>query len=372
MTETLLNDYNDGSSLVLRRVNYTQLERTLRSLGKQEGVLVTDIGESDGIVFDGSTGMSTYFGERHDIGKRSIYAIDIEPSKSKKGQFFIVAGHHPVEPAGPVAAIQFVNELLQSNSPSARILRDHYQVTVVPMVDVDYFSLPVKRRIYTTSNNHYNSLDCEEFYSWDQWRVQGAGPEAKAVAKLFRERTRDVRAFTFDLHESWYESKFEPRHGFFIFQYEDTEKSGFAKIGLDAVRNANLPVSGIETECNIRRSFSGMFTAYAEKLGHLGFTQESVTSIRGKRVHRAVRANMHLVSMDAVIREVMNGNYFDNHPSLGENLASDERKKVVVASNLDGIPTEKGIITGDELTDALQNELAGLGVSNVEIVREED
>lgn len=313
MMDELLNKYDPTSRAVLCTVNYSQLGETLDKLDKNSTVKVSKIGESDGIVFDGSSGISTYYGERQDIGRRNIYAVDIKPQESKSGQIFILAGHHSVEPAGPAAAIQFVHELLKSNSIAARKLRDSYQITVVPMVDVDYFSLPVNQRIYTTSNNHYDKLNCDdEFYSWDLWRVQGAGPEAKAVAKLFRERTKDARAFAFDLHESWYESKFEPRSGFFIFQYEDTSKTGFGKIGLDAVKNAKLPVDSVITESNIRRQFSGMFTAYAEKLGHLGFTQESVTSIRGKRIHRDVRVNMHLACMDIVIRELMDSDYFSN------------------------------------------------------------
>ena len=58
------------------------------------------IGESDGVVFAGSSGISTYYSKRRDIGKRNIYAIDFEPTEKKLGQIFIVAGHHLVEPAG--------------------------------------------------------------------------------------------------------------------------------------------------------------------------------------------------------------------------------------------------------------------------------
>ncbi len=297
--------------LALPEVNYRDLQIFLEKLDPIGGVEVSVIGESDGIVFEGLDFL-TYRGKRDDVGKRNIYAIDIQPRISKKGQFFITAGHHPVEPAGPAAAIEFVDELLRSNSTAARNLRDHYQVTIVPMVDVDYFSLPSRRRIYTTSNNFYHRLDSEEFDP-DGRTAVGAGPEAKAVAKLFQERTKDNRAFTFDLHESWYESKYEPRSGFYIFQYEDTGKKRFASRGVEAVKKADIPTDGEITEQdvnNIRRDHDGLFTGYAERLGHCGIIQESVTSIRGKKVPLESRVKMHLTSMSAIIPEVIDSDYF--------------------------------------------------------------
>ena len=158
MSKKLLSNYDSDSRVTLHPVNYNQLERVLNFLEDNDGVKVSTIGNSDGVVFERLDSITLYGGERKDIGKRSIYALDIEPRKDKIGQFFIVAGHHPVEPAGPAAAIQFVAELLKSTSAEARTLRDHYHITVIPMVDVDYFSLPVRKRIYTTTNNFYHKF----------------------------------------------------------------------------------------------------------------------------------------------------------------------------------------------------------------------
>ena len=171
MSRSTILSYRKMDDIRLKRVNYKACIDELRRLEKKyDGVELWTIGESDGIIFEWCVpyGRRRYGGAKEDIGAREIYALDILPRKEKKGLVFVVAGHHSVEPAGPAAAIEFGERLLNSDSKLLDIIRDYIQITIIPMVDVDYFSLPVYKRIYGTLNNFYHKLACQVTHLLDR------------------------------------------------------------------------------------------------------------------------------------------------------------------------------------------------------------
>jgi hypothetical protein len=56
------------------------------------GVELNTIGKSSGTLFNSSRD-SIYYYDKISVDKRELYALDICPTKKKKGQIFIVAGH---------------------------------------------------------------------------------------------------------------------------------------------------------------------------------------------------------------------------------------------------------------------------------------
>lgn len=118
----------------------------------------------------------------------------------------------------------------------------------------------------------------------------------------------------------------------------------------------------------VERSFDGEFTLYAEKLGHLGVTQESTIFIDRRRLSRKRRVNMHLTSMDAIIRAAVEGDYFNNFESQGLKSTVEQKGSVRIINPRDIHTLDEKVIREDDLVNTLQEELASLDVAVAEII----
>ena len=133
-----------------------------------------------------------------------IYALDLKPSGEVRGQVFVVAGHHSTEPAGPEAAMAFARRYLESDTELAQQLKENVRVTVIPVVNVDMYALPLENRPYDTLNSGYDGK-------------RGKWMEERAVMSCVEERTADVPyRLAFDIHET----DTEIFHGFGVIQFE--------------------------------------------------------------------------------------------------------------------------------------------------------
>lgn len=240
-----------------------------------------------------------------------MYALDIGPSEEKWGSIVVVAGHHATEPAGPVAALEFAERLLNSKTKFGEMLKKNYSITIIPVVDVDHFSLKFKDRVYSyRTNNFYHRTDQNgpewEFFRPDYDRTLQkplrAGPESRNVARAIQERTMGREfALAFDLHEAAQKDSGMPHDGFFIATPEQFDRDDL----LDAVANrltANkIPIDPIWKWRQI--TLGKRFDQFAQSLGATSFTQESPrfepdgTTIRNP----SARVQMHLESMDEII-----------------------------------------------------------------------
>lgn len=277
------------------------------------------IGQSSGITFElfGIYNKQMEFYEKcKDNTKHDIMALDFFPSEEKKGEIVIVAGHHANEPAGPEAAIEFAQRYAQSSSPLAIELKKHYQLTIIPVIDVDQYARPINDRKYGPKNDFYDVIDQEgEEYleSNGQYIPVAASPEAKAVANAVKKRCEDAPLLlAFDLHET------SNVDGFEIILNKDKEITSIEKETVDEIGKkfyVRAPRYNMYTE---EWSYPGIinrdtqekiFCDFTTKLGAQSYSFETPSSLEigssmeRKQIYLGLekRVEMDLIGLDGVI-----------------------------------------------------------------------
>ncbi len=296
MVEGYIVNY-DGTNNPITQ-DYDNLILKMESIGsKNQGIRLSKLGESSG-----TQGAQD---KLRSVPKDTIYAIDFFPQREKRGQVFIVAGHHVIEPAGIVAALEFAEKYKHSNSEFALRLKKHYQVTVVPLIDIDEYKKPPHERAnFRKLNLHYDQLqsilasdDCgakrhnlkhvsskDPSEVWDEELIMGR--------MVYQRTINSIPFISFDLHEHGKYGK-----GFFLYAYsEDSYKFG-SELMLsieNKIDKESLPVHS-EVDRDMPRK-GRTFSEFLSEMGGLGLTFESPLS---EHLHNRVR--MHISGIDELI-----------------------------------------------------------------------
>lgn len=237
-----------------------------------------------------------------------IYAIDFFPQKKKKGQICIVAGHHVTEPTGIIASLKFAEMYKDSNLEFALHLKKHYQVTVVPIIDVDeYKKKPEERATYRKLNLHYNQV--LSFLLSNQRALPninlGVKPkksptevwqEELVMGKMVYDRiNKNVPFIGVDLHESG-----KNNAGFFIYSTPLEPNKLFDELILEIQNRLKSEGLSIDSEISKHRSNNngGSFDEFIFQLGGIGYTFESPLSGQLED-----RVKMHMLGIDELINQ---------------------------------------------------------------------
>lgn len=271
------------------------------------------LGQSDGIVFDKFV-FGNYFGEKQDIGQHNIYSLDIEPEESCYGNIIIISGHHAIEPAGPAAAMTFAQNYL---SGAFEEVKRHYNVSIIPMVDVDNFSRPVEKRTYSHFNDFYHILEeGREFeHEYKGLKPLRASRENLVVADGVKNRIdSSPKTISIDLHETLALDC----DGMYILSPRKTTSKLSPQKAARAVGEANFQLCTSYTEYNIYDGY-GVFSTenhqtfmeYTEDLGALSYTSETPIGFFKKSLSGSVeeklpfetRISMHLTVIESLINQ---------------------------------------------------------------------
>jgi hypothetical protein len=214
-----------------------------------------------------------------------MYGIDIIPENEPIGQIVVVGGHHGIEPAGPEAAIKFIEKVLDSETAYAKELKKNYRISVVPIVNVDQYVLPPDRRSYDDFNSHYRYI----YY---------AHPEERATANFLLSRTDVEHVITFDLHETvgyWFT-------GFGIIENLQEPKKNYARESIKKLRNEGYPIfEGIDFIDGVSQThYYGTFMDLSYEKGADAYSFESPGIYPLKS-----RVEMHLIAMDAILSKIL-------------------------------------------------------------------
>jgi hypothetical protein len=225
------------------------------------------------------------------IGKSSesqdIYAIDILSNDKPKGQIYVVAGHHGPEPAGSEAAMVFIEKFLNSNTAFAKKLKNSYNISVIPVVDVDEYTKPLEDRNYHDLNQHYHFLS-------------EARPEEKAVGNFFYERKNASYNLTFDLHETG-KVQF---NGFGLIELLQNPKKKYSPCAIARLKSKGYPLlNDLYFANGVARSIScvGTFTHFSHIEGADAYIFETPSLYASLKD----RAQMDLLVMDEIISQIL-------------------------------------------------------------------
>jgi succinylglutamate desuccinylase len=215
-----------------------------------------------------------------------MYGIDIIPENEPVGQIVVVGGHHGKEPAGPEAAIKFIEKVLHSETAYAKELKKNYRISVVPIVNVDQYVLPANRQFHDDFNSHYQNLD----YGY---------PEERATADFFLSRMDVNHVITFDLHETlgpWFT-------GFGIIENLQEPKKNYARSSITKLRNEGYPIfEDIDFIDGVSQShYYKTFTGLSYKKGANAYSFESPMFVHPLKS----RVEMHLIAMDAILSKIL-------------------------------------------------------------------
>ena len=164
-------------------------------------------------------------GQSHSDGTETIagvdiLALDLLPRSEKIGQIFIVSGHHPSERASLMASLEFVSRLKSNPAYQRSELGLHYQITVIPIVDVSQADANVFH-LHDLINTDYEAL---------------SRSESQAVASVVTSRTIGLTNFlAIDLHEHQYHAS--PTSFFLIPAAQDYQSAReLGKVAINRVR----------------------------------------------------------------------------------------------------------------------------------------
>lgn len=141
--------------------------------------------------------------EKKEIGyseeKNAIYALERKADLSKKGTICFVGGQHFAEPSGVSSALQTAYFLLTSESELSQEIRNHYNVTIIPMVNVDRFK--ERSELFYSEGDWVNATDrpMNEHYGVG-WPTAEESAIMSYIDELFLKDTETN--FVFDFHAS--------------------------------------------------------------------------------------------------------------------------------------------------------------------------
>ncbi len=241
-------------------LRYEWFRRQLEEL-QDQNVILSSIGSSE-------------VGDKYTQPGLEILALDLMPLGQKKGQIFIIAGHHPDEKMSQFPAIEFGRRLLSSQSPEVLSLRQNYQITIIPVVDI--------------GQTNFRSKLTHNFINRDYGTFKRS--ESKAVADAINSRSKGVDdLLVLDLHEHSYS---DARRSFFVIAgrpdvkeitaiaeaaVKKTAKQGHTPFP-DTDHHATLshPLSSVKNGV-MNIEVPGNLVEYVSKLGGTAFTVESPT-----------------------------------------------------------------------------------------------
>lgn len=276
-------------------------------------VRMTQIGMSEGVILK-ETEYYFNYKIREKVPSKPIYALDFLPSGRPVGTIAIVAGHHATEDAGPASALVFLERLLKSNTPLAERIKREFQVVIIPVVDVDQYSLPFNERIYTMTNNFYHRINVDQspaFYTDYAGYIKflKAPSETRAIAQAIKDRTKVAPlVLSFDLHEAASYSATRHPKGFFLNIPAKNDRDDLVEAVDKRFGQSDLSIDPGFFERKSPRDPLSNFGDFSSSLGAIAFTQESPRLTRSRRgvVKSNIRVQMHIESMDAILERYFN------------------------------------------------------------------
>jgi hypothetical protein len=217
-------------------------------------------------------------------GGKDLYGVDIYAGTgTPKETVFITAGHHGTEGGGVEAAMEFIENYLESDTPFAQQLKERVRFTIVPCVNVDQYALAPAQRAY----NNLNDRDLNSQYN----RRRGIEPESKAVKELYLSIEEPIN-LAFDLHET----EGEWVKGFSIFENKPYRRRilnhaahAAGKVSKQYPLHSNGVIHDINPSC---------FDGFACGEGAYSYTFEAPLS---KKFAIEDRVEMQLIALDDII-----------------------------------------------------------------------
>ena len=267
-----------------------------------------------------------------DLG-RSISYVDLTYAENPDSTIIITAGRHSPEYGGAEAAMELVDKVLAS--PGMREYLKHGEVTIVPAVNVDQYSVPVDERkpVWDPQGNGIIrrwKCDADRNAGHDTYLADGKAPsyegqlnwfdqsavvamsepgclrelpsnfitrEAYAVARLLEEKAANGKVlFTADLHETC-----KPGFSYATLVFDEglqaTGEAATAQVG------EVYPVK----ETALVEGSKGTFSAFCAAKGIDTYTLEGSPFDGDEQLPLSERVEQQMLALDALLDHYLDG-----------------------------------------------------------------